>query len=559
MILGIWDGHDAGAAIVEDNRILVAVNEERLTRKKLDVGFPKESIICCLDYLNLKPNNIESVCTCTSDLSKTLTRVFPRLKDRYYLLRRRKKYPRFAKWQKDLKYKLTEIDKNYSTKKTSEWLMKKELKKMGFTKYDFKIMDHHMAHAAGAGFCSGFDKSLTITIDGVGDGLSGSINIFDKGNIERISAISAKHSLGIFFEHVTNLLGMRELEDEGKVMALSDFAYSMPAKKNEMLDFFQVDSLDLKAKYSSTRMWKELRKILWQNTPEQFAWMAQETLERMLIKLFSNAIKETGLRDIAWAGGVASNIKANMKIRQNTEINKWFVFPHMGDGGLALGAALLYNFEKNGIWNIKFDDIYFGPEYSDEQIEKDLKKNNLNYIYEKNIGKHISDLIATNNIVFMFQGRMEFGPRALGNRSILASASSLESKNNLNLKIKKRVWYQPFCPSILEEEAKKIFSDFDYAEKYMTMGFIVKEKYRKDMASVINVDGSARPQIVTNNNQSYKQLLEDVKKKTGLGAVLNTSFNLHGYPIVNTPEDAINVMKISKNKYMVIGKYFVEM
>ena len=559
MILGIWDGHDAGAAIIESNKIKVAVNEERLTHKKLDVGFPYESIKCCINYLNLKPDDIDAVISCTNDFSKTLTRVLPNLKDKYYLLRRRQIYPHFAKWQKNLKYKFTEIGPNYITKKTSEFFIKKQLDKMGFKKYEFKIIDHHLAHAAGAGFCSGFKKSLVITIDGVGDGLSGSINIFDRGEIERISEISSKHSLGIFFEHVTNLLGMRELEDEGKVMALSDFSYPVADKKNKMLDFFQINNLNIKAKYSSTRMWNELMKILWCTTPEKFAWMAQETLERKMIQLFLNSLKETGLKDVAWSGGVASNIKANMKIRCLPEVDKWFVFPHMGDGGLALGAALFYNFEKNGICNYKFDNAYFGPDYKDEEIESNLKKNKMRYTYEKDIAKHTAELITQNKIIFLYQGRMEFGPRALGARSILASASSVKSKNDLNLKVKKRVWYQPFCPSILEEDAKKVFSDCDYPESFMTMGFMVKKEHQKDMEAVTNVDGSSRPQMLKNENLFYKEILKNVKKKTGLSAVLNTSFNLHGFPIVNNPNDAIDVMKKSKNEYMVMNNYFVEL
>jgi len=559
MILGIWDGHDAGAAIIEDNKIKIAVNEERLTRKKLDVGFPRESIKCCLNYLKIKPRDIDLIAASTDDFSKTLTRVFPTLKDRYYVLRRRKKYPKFARWQKNLKYKLTEIGSSYPTRKISEKILKKSLDKMGFDNYKLKIFDHHMAHAAGAGFCSDFKKSLVITIDGVGDGASGSINIFDKGNLERISTISSKDSLGIFFEHVTNLLGMRELEDEGKVMALSDFAYEIPDKKNPMLEFFEVKNLDINAKYSSTRMWIELREILWHTSSEQFAWMAQTTLERNLVNLFSNAIEKTGLKDVAWCGGVASNIKANMKIRQLTDINKWFVFPHMGDGGLALGAALLLNFEENGIRNYKFNDAYLGPEYTQGEIEDALKKNKMDYTYEKNIESHIADLIDEDKIVFLYQGRMEFGPRALGNRSIIAPSSSLDSKNDLNLKIKKRVWYQPFCPTILEEDADKIFIDYDYPDHFMTMGFMVRKEYRDEMAAVTNVDGSARPQMLGDENQRYKKILKEIKKKTGFAAVLNTSLNMHGYPIVNTPEEAIDLMKKTKSHHMAIGDFLVEL
>ncbi len=560
MILGIWDGHDAGAAIIDGKEIKVAVNEERLTRRKLDVGFPKESIKCCLEYLGLKPSDVTNVAACTSDFSKTLTRVFPSMKDKYYLLRRRKVYPKFAQNQKNFKYKLTEIGPSYLTRKVSKRFLRKGLNRLGFRNYKMKIIDHHMAHAAGAGFCSGFDKALVLTVDGVGDGLSGSVNIFDKGRIDRISSISAKHSPGIFFEHVTNLMGMRELEDEGKVMALSDFAYKIPDNKNPMLNFFEVKGMNIKAKYSSVRMWKELRKILWKSPPEQFAWMAQETMKKKLVELFRNSLDETGLRDVAWSGGVASNIKANMEIRHLPEVKKWFVFPHMGDGGLALGAALQMNFEKNGTWEYKFDNVYFGPEYSKEEMENELKDNpKIRYEYDKNIEKRVADLISGGKIVFLYQGRMEFGPRALGNRSILASASSVESKNDLNLKIKKRVWYQPFCPSILEEDCKNIFRDCDCIERFMTMGFMVREEFREKMTSVTNVDGSARPQMVTTENDRYRKILESVKKKTELGAVLNTSLNLHGYPIVNTPKDVLDVMIRTRNPYMAMGNYFVEL
>ncbi len=183
----------------------------------------------------------------------------------------------------------------------------------------------------------------------------------------------------------------------------------------------------------------------------------------------------------------------------------------------------------------------------------------MNYSYEKNIESHVADLISKNKIVFWFQGRMEFGPRALGNRSILAIPSSIKLKNDLNLKIKKRVWYQPFCPSILKEEGKKVFSDYDQPDKFMTMGYMTKKKVRDKIISVINIDGSSRPQMVGNENTKYRKLLKHVKKKTGLGVILNTSFNLHGYPIVNNPGDAIAVMKKSKTQYMAIGNYLVKL
>lgn len=556
-ILGIWDGHDAGSAIIEDNEIKVAINEERITRKKLDVGFPKQSIKVCLNYLNLKPADIEVIAASTSDFSKTLTRAVPKLKDKYYLLRRRKILPKFSRFQKSLKYNLTEIGSTKITRQLSHYLLKKELKKLGFEKFSLYIVDHHMAHAASA-LLSGFNKTLAITVDGVGDGLSGSVNIIENGEIKRISSISAKDSLGIFFEHVTNLLNMRELEDEGKVMALSDYAYEMPDEKNKMLDFFKVNDLNIKAKYSSLGMYKQLKNILWHTPSEQFAWMAQKTLERNLIKLFKNAIKETGIKDVAWSGGVASNVKANLRIKNLKELGKWFVFPHMGDGGLALGAALYINLKLNGKRNYKFDDVYFGPDYDDDRIKQTLKKYNLKYEERSDIEKYAADLISKEKIVLWFQGRMEYGPRALGNRSILAPAFSEEVKDTINLQIKKREWFQPFCPSLLQEEAKKFFTDIKQYNKFMVMGYNTQEKMRDNLKSVINVDGSARPQMLNNENKRFSNLIKQVKRNTGDGVVLNTSFNLHGFPIVNTPEEAIEVMLNTKSKYLVLGNYLVK-
>ena len=556
-ILGLWDGHDAGSAIIEDNKIKAAINEERITRKKLDVGFPRQSIEACLDYVGLKPTDVKVIAASTSDFSKTLTRAVPALKDRYYLLRRRKILPRFPRFQKSLKYTLTEIGPTKITGHLSQYLLKGKLKKLGFKKFSLHIVDHHTAHAASA-LLSGFNKALAITIDGIGDGLSGSVNILENGEIERISSISCRDSLGIFFEHVTNLLNMRELEDEGKVMALSDYAYDMPDEKNEMLNFFKVNGLNIKAKYSTLRMYKQLKNILWHTSSEQFAWMAQKTLERNLIKLFKNAIKETGIRDVAWAGGAASNVKANQRIKNLKELKKWFVFPHMGDGGLALGAALYINLKLNGKKTYKFDDIYFGPDCSDEEIRQAFKKYNLKYEKNDGVEKYAADLISKGDIVLWFQGRMEYGPRALGNRSILAPAFSEKVKDMLNLQIKKREWFQPFCPSLLREEAKKFFTDIKQYDKFMVMGYNTKENIRHKLKSVINVDGSARPQIVGEENGIFRNLLKQVKRNTGDGIVLNTSFNLHGFPIVNTPEEAVEVMLNTKSKHLIMGNYIIK-
>jgi len=553
-ILGIWDGHDSGAAIIKESEILVAINEERLTRRKLEINFPYKSIEACLGFLNLKPADISEIAISTSDPAKTLARVVPSTKEEYYLIRRRKKDLTFLNFQKKrFKYKLTELKPNRIATAVSKKILQKELNKIHFKNYHLSIIDHHMSHVAAAAFCSGFDECLVITLDGLGDGVSGTINIFHDKMLKNISTISAKDSFGIFFEHVTNLMNMRELEDEGKVMALADYAYPIKDEENPLLDFFSVDNLKIKAKYSSLKMYKELKKFLWRYPSEQFANMAQKTLEYYIIKLIKNAIQETRYKKIALSGGVASNVKVNMMIRNLPECEDCFV------GGLALGAAMYLNYQKNKVTKYRFDSIAFGLEYSDEEIEKKLQLANLTYRKLPHPEKETAELISQGNIVLWFQDRMEYGPRALGSRSILALPNNPNIKDELNLRLKKRVWYQPFCPTILHEDAQVLLEDYNGSPNYfMTMAYKVREEFRQDLIGVINVDGSCRPQIIDNNSDTkYQRLLSLIKSMTGRGVVLNTSFNIHGEPLVCSPEDAIRTFINTGIKYLVIGNFIV--
>jgi len=559
-VLGIWDGHDCGAAIVKGREVKVAVNEERFTRRKLEIGFPKHSIQCCLDFLNLKSMDIDTIAITTTDLAKTLTRVFPGVKENYYQFRRRKiEKPKLVDQRRHFKYRLTEMNEKLFCRRITKWYYKKELKKMGFKDFKLYIVEHHHAHATAASFCSEFKKSLTITIDGVGDGLSGSVNIYNNGEIERVSQILAKDSLGIFFEQVTNLLGMRELEDEGKVMALSNYAYPVSDEKNKLINLFEVNGLQIKSNMNTAKRYNLLKKILWNTHREEFSYMAQKVLEKNMVKLFENAIEETGIGNVSWSGGVASNIKANMKIKDLPKLKKWFVFPHMGDGGLALGAALWVNHEVNGINSCKLDHVFFGPEYSENKIKDELNnyKNLVKFERKKDISGVVGDLVSKENFVLWYQGGMEYGPRALGNRSIVAPAFSVKIKDKLNMRIKHRNWFQPFCPSLLREDSKKFFVKIKGYDSFMTMGYDTRPSVRERIRAVMNVDYSARPQMLRKENPKYRKLIERVKKNTGDGIILNTSFNLHGFPIVNTPKDAIEVMIKTKSNYLALGDYLV--
>ncbi len=557
-VLGLWDGHDCGAAIVKDDKILVAVNEERFTKNKLEIGFPTQSVEFCLKSLEIKANDIMHVAINTSDVAKTLTRIFPAVKQHYYQFRRRKSKPAFVNLKREFKYKVTELPPNLITKQISKTYFRSQLQKLGFLKFKLHLVDHHMAHAAAAAFTSGFDEAVIITLDGVGDGLSGSVNVLQNNQLKKISDIPATSSLGIFYEQATNLLGMRELEDEGKVMALSDYSYKVPDKKNPLMKIFKVNGITIDTDLSSWQRYKLLEKVVWKAQNEDFAYMVQKVLEVKALELFKNAIKKTGMKNVAWAGGVASNIKNSMNVRKETGLKDWYVFPHMGDGGLALGSALYTNYLLTGTSKYDFKSIYLGPGYSDKEIKKVLDRNKkwLNFKKVTDIAKITAEHLANDKIVMWFQGRMEYGPRALGNRSILASASSKAVKDKLNVHLKKRDWFQPFCPSLLAEDAPKLFSDYDKPDPFMTMGYKARPEMVENIIAVLNVDNSARPQVLTDENPLYIKMLKYVQELTGFGIVLNTSFNIHGDPIVTSPEDAISAMKRGGANYMAIGNYW---
>lgn len=503
------------------------------------------------------PYDIRHVAVSTSDFAKTLTRLFPSLKEQYYLIRRRKKQPgRLDRLKKAAKYRLTEIGPSMLSQILSRHVLEKQLREAGFRDFTMNFFDHHLCHASAAAFCSGFGECAVLTLDGIGDGLSGSVGLFRDERLELIGKISGSDSLGIFFEHVTTLLNMRELEDEGKVSALATYAY--PLKENPMNDFFRIEGITVHAKYNSLRMYRELRNILWKYPSEQFAYMAQRGLENMVTELAGNVMRISSMKKLAVAGGIFSNIKVNMRLREMPEVDDLFVFPHMGDGGLALGAALCLNRRQYSITSYDFEDICLGPAYDDAEVEKVLKQYNLNFRKPGDIAVEVAALIATGEIVFWFQGGMEYGPRALGHRSILARPDSAEIRDRLNMDLKMRVWYQPFCPSILEEDGADLLELHPGTpDRYMTSAYMVRPGQRDRLKGVMGKDGTCRPQIVNRMAGSYYELLCSVKKLTGTGAVLNTSFNLHGDPMVCSPEDAVKTFLKTNCRHMAINDYLV--
>jgi len=367
--------------------------------------------------------------------------------------------------------------------------------------------------------------------------------------------------LGVFYEHVTGLLNMRELEDEGKVMALSAYGYAPTDGGNPLMDLFEVEGTTIRCRLGPLALRRFLGRELAMVPSEQFAWMAQRALEKAVTELVHSALRETGMRRVVYAGGVASNIQANLKIRELPECESLFVFPHMGDGGLALGAALSRAVSRGASPHFALGDLRLGPAVpglDEPAVAAAVEGSGLRYSKPDCLPKEVARRLARDEIVLWFQGRMEYGPRALGGRSILARPDRREIRDRLNSNLKRRVWYQPFCPSMLDGEAVRLLEDGSAVNRYMTMGYRVKPEARAILEGVVGSDGTCRPQMVDASYGRYYELLVALKELIGLGVVLNTSFNLHGEPVVASPEDALRTFKACGAEALVLGDWLVE-
>ncbi len=597
--------HDSAAALVRDGEVIFAAQEERFTRKKHDPSFPTNAIKACLDYYSKNGGSKESS---LSDLSaivfydKALLK-FERLLETYYA---------FA--PKGLSQFLSAIPVWIREKMFLRKLLLRELRALEpatkSNELKFLFPEHHLSHAASAFYPSPFNESAILTIDGVGEWATTSIAHGNGRNITVLSELRFPHSVGLLYSAFTYYIGFKVNSGEYKLMGLAPYGDPTSGRVEKFMDIIYSQLLDVKADGSiwlnqsyfdyavGLRMvndgkWEELfgfpKRMPETEITQNYCDLAlaiQSITEDIILKVAKTAKKLTGSNNLCLAGGVALNCVANGKLKMAQLFqNLWFQ-PAAGDAGGAVGAALsayhIY-FRQDLSPHNSMDGMkggYLGPEY--RAIDTELMASKYGAVFERlgeeTLFERVAELLDRGFVAGWFQGRAEWEPRALGNRSILADARSLEMQKKLNLKIKYRESFRPFAPSVLAEDARDFFEE-GCASPYMLLvdsvnknrrarlpegfhGMSLKDKLyfiRSDIPAVTHLDYSARVQTVhKETNPRYYKLLQAFKKRTGYGIVVNTSFNVRGEPIVGTPEDAYICFMRTEMDYLVIGDFLFE-
>ena len=554
---------DSSACIIKDGKILAAIDDERIRREKHCGGFPDLAIKEVIRISGINASDIDRVAIGYKEILPLIYFKQSILNQRTVNLNPVKNwkdrigvniFEKYYKWS----HSSTFAKKiNYSI--TQNWI-KNSLEKLGI-KAQISRYEHHTCHAATAAFSSGWNNCLVITADGRGDGITSTVNIFENNEIKRISESKVESSLGNFFGAVTEAIGFRYGDGEGKTEALA--AFGEETKAYQILKkFIQVEGLKIKGELNPyfrniSVLFHELLKDF---RREDSAFAAQKILDESVTNLVKNAIETTGIKNVALAGGIFYNVKTNQQIYEIPELNDMYIYPASGDSGVSIGAAMLNVHEYEGMKNKRTDDVYYGASYTNEQIEKVLKKTDFNYKFIENIGEHVgAEILPKDSLIGWFRGRMEFGPRALGARSILISPKKIENKKKVLSTIKKRPEFQPFCPSIQHEAMNDyVINPKDTDVPFMILALTGTEKMVEECPSTTFIDKSIRVQDVKKEiNSEFHSLISNFGKESGTPVMLNTSFNRSGQAIVHTPEQALYDLKNSGLDYLVLENYLV--
>ncbi len=587
--------HDSAAVITDGGKIIAAAQEERFTRKKQDASFPVNAVKFCLEYSGFSLKELDAVVFYDKPLLK-----FERLLETYMdhaphgLSTFLKSIPVWIKEKVFLK----------------DLIMRelKEIEKVKSKDITLLFPEHHLSHAASAFYPSNFEEAAILTLDGVGEWATTSICYGNKNNIKVLKEIHFPHSIGLLYSAFTYFLGFKVNSGEYKLMGLAPYGIPNSERVKNFCDIIKSKLVDLKPDGSFTlnmkffnyetgltmvkeKLWVELFGFGLKKESDELkqhhcdlAMAIQIVTEEIIILLANECKRLTNSTNICLAGGVALNCVANGKLLRSDLFENIFIQPAAGDAGGALGAALAANYiyfseeRKLSENSDQMQGAYLGPEFSDLYIELAVKKHKA--VFKKfakfeELAENACGLLTEGKVVGWFQGRMEFGPRALGNRSILGDSRSPEMQKKLNLKIKFREGFRPFAPSVLSEEKSKYFETTTDSPYMLYTANVVKDRrnklpenyyelplserlyiLRSDMPAITHIDFSARLQTVhKDTNYRYWKLIDTFREKTGYGVIVNTSFNVRGEPIVCSPDEAYRCFMRTEMDYLVVGNF----
>jgi len=563
-LLGFSDASSGSSAcIIRDGITLAAIDEERIRRIKYCGGFPELAIKEVIRIAKIKPSDIDRVAIGYKEI------LLPSYIKQSILNQRTVTANPIRSWTDRLGISMFEKYYSYSHAKFLKWfeytttqnMIRSALSKLGINAPIVRY-DHHTCHAATAALTSGWSKCLVITADGRGDGITSTVSIFENNKLKRLSYSTVESSLGHFFGAVTEAIGFRYGNDEGKTEALAAFGKETKAY-NILKSFFHVEELEIKGKLAPYHRNISLKfsHILKDFRKEDSAYAAQRVLDETVTKLVKNAIRITGINQVVFAGGIFYNVKTNQKIYEIPEVADMYIYPGSGDSGVSIGAGLLDSHLHEGVKNKKTEHVYYGASYSNDYIKSVLDKTDLEYEYIEDIGSYVgSEIIPNNSMIGWFRGRMEFGPRALGARSVLISPKKLENKKKILSTIKKRPEFQPFCPSITHESMRDyVINDKNSEVPFMILALTGTEKMVEDAPATTFIDKSVRVQEVKREiNPEFHSLISNFGNISDTPVLLNTSFNKSGHAIVHTPEQALYDLKNSGLDYLVLENYLVK-
>ncbi|MGE0483641.1 MAG: carbamoyltransferase C-terminal domain-containing protein [Gammaproteobacteria bacterium] len=573
LVLGICDSHDAGVAVVRGNEVLAAINEERLTRRKMAAGIPYAALEAIWALAGVSPTDVDVVALaglsaagariplnndfCADDGSalpqKSLAEALDRVPGGGYLMSRFAAHPGYqAMLERRARQRVEELGRLLADLEVHA---------------PIKTYEHHDCHAASAYWAGGHADALVVTNDGFGDALCSKVQTWsdERRGLHTLHATSFYDSLGVYYNFATLLCGFRKAHHAGKTTGLA--AYGDPSGTRAVFaDLLQWD--ERRGQYRNrggvfANCLRTLRERLAGFSREDIAAGVQAHLEEVLCSMVAHFLARTGRRHLVLAGGVHANVKANQRIAALPGIDEMFVFPGMGDGGLAVGAAYLAAQACAGsvLPPRRLPDVYLGTAYDEQQMADALAAASCVAERPADMARAVAAELAANRIVARCSGRMEFGPRALGNRSILYPADRAEVNGWLNKQLH-RTEFMPFAPVMRTEDAANLLVGYDdrtaYTAQFMTVTYDVTRRCREEAPAVVHIDGTARPQVIERSvNPEYHDILTAYHALSGLSVLVNTSFNMHEEPIVCTPEDAIKAFFDSGLDVLALGPFLL--